>query len=522
MKKFDFESLLQIKSLNGRSEKDKINIVASLISYSYKASNISGLEHALMLSQQVNILDLSLKNQVYHHYHASLGWYYKGLLIRKSTKTSWAFQTEELSNEIFHLRKAISLPGFKNLPNKSKFRIYTNLGNTFSTVGRFIEAHEYWNKILDIDDDFSMALGNKGRILHNYSWYLFNDSWRKILLAFSYNNLGKALQKKENIEATETVEHFEQILKKTEPYVAEKYRSTLPNLNTLKLKGTKKLNAYRKWASKNGLFINPLNDICTGSIACSDGLTLPPISIEHNTPPTSILLFNQIKQEFATARFTFYKATKNRRPHYSDIDVLLSEADDPTLLIYNPDTYSYNIELLKITFRVSYSILDKIAYLLNDYLKLNHYRNDVDFRNLWYIDKNKDKKLKPFFEKSNNWPLRGLYWLSKDFQEIEGDYNEVIEPDAKEIAMIRNFIEHRAFRVFDRLPPNDIDNSKKSQSYIITRKEFEQKTLKVLKLTRAAIMYLSLAINQEEKKKEHSKAKSGTINMDAIPHSNKK
>lgn len=41
--------------------------------------------------------------------------------------------------------------------------------------------------------------------------------------------------------------------------------------------------------------------------------------------------------------------------------------------------------------------------------------------------------------------LLGLFWLSKDFEGIDSP----IEPEAKEIAIMRNFMEHKSFKIVE-------------------------------------------------------------------------
>ena len=72
------------------------------------------------------------------------------------------------------------------------------------------------------------------------------------------------------------------------------------------------------------------------------------------------------------------------------------------------------------------------------------------------------------------------------------------ETQAKELAQIRNFIEHKSFKIVEIGKSGLFDNG---LTFVITRDEFEQKTLKLITLIRASMIYLSLGINLEEKKK---------------------
>ena len=105
----------------------------------------------------------------------------------------------------------------------------------------------------------------------------------------------------------------------------------------------------------------------------------------------------------------------------------------------------------------------------------------------------------------NNNPLRGLYFLSKDFYTKDKDmeYLELAEPDAKEIADLRNNIEHKYFKIH-WIKPNESDGELRfdSLAYSIDESDFEKKVYRLLRCAREALIYLSLSIHIEEKKND--------------------
>jgi LA2681-like HEPN len=100
---------------------------------------------------------------------------------------------------------------------------------------------------------------------------------------------------------------------------------------------------------------------------------------------------------------------------------------------------------------------------------------------------------------SQNWPLRGLYWLSKDLIENESEFSKSILPEAQQIAKIRNFMEHKSFKILDMGETAIVDND---LTYQIQRHELEQKVYILIQMARSAIINLSFAIHLEEMKKE--------------------
>ena len=502
------DDILGIKTLDNYPIDDQVNILGILFDQSFDNLSIECLNHVFELSKQIDIDSLSDENFTTLHYDLSNGWHYLKSLKYKTLEDVWNFQMEELTKEIFHLRKAISSVGFQKVEKERQCQIYTNIGNSFSFVGRFIEAQYYWNKAIDILPNFSMAIGNKGNGLFHYGQSLFDEFHKDIFWVFAFHNLASAFEYKEQLHIS-AEEGFQKVFDHLGSIITDKYKSTLPNLNDFDLGDDKELADYRKWGIENCLFLNPLNDLGNFSVASHDCLNLPTLVIEAKKPPVYLNLYNQIKQEFGTARYSYYHSTRGNSPHFSDIDITLVETQETA-------RYSFYIEQLKISFRLSYSILDKIAYLLNEYLQLGIQSHRVSFKSLWYSNP-RQMELRSFFLNSDNWALRGLYWLSKDLYEKENDFDSVLEPDAKEIADLRNFIEHKGLKIVSDYRIPGIYDEDKDISYTISRTEFERKSMNILKLTRAAIMYLSLAIFHEENKKDYSKLKTLPINSGIIP-----
>jgi hypothetical protein len=90
-----------------------------------------------------------------------------------------------------------------------------------------------------------------------------------------------------------------------------------------------------------------------------------------------------------------------------------------------------------------------------------------------------------------------LYWLAKDFFEKAND--EVAEPQARGLSDIRNHLEHKYLRVTvaesPPAPPDDL-------AFMVSREQFERKAVHLLKLARAALMYLAIGVGFEEKRRE--------------------
>ncbi len=346
-----------------------------------------------------------------------------------------------------------------------------------------------------------MARGNRGRAVMYYADKLYDFGHRNIFAMFAYKDINLAVQSIKdypNLGDVSLLPFFENAQRQIANKFDVKKIEELYCPEGFSWGNSQEEIEYRKWVAENNAFLNPLNDFETGPIIAHDVLSLPSFVTNIDEPPVLIGLFNQIKQEFASARFLFFEGMRSEESHFSDQGVgLVNTLDYPQ--------YGIATEKIKIAFRMLYSIFDKMAFFLNYYLKLGIEEQKISFRNIWFNFGKKPKTIKDEFNKSENWAFRGLFWMSKDF--FEDDFKEFLEPDAIEINAIRNYLEHKYLKVkmFENLDTkavkNYFDSFNDNLSYQISKKEIEKKTLELLKRARAAIINLSLGMNFEEQKK---------------------
>jgi hypothetical protein len=305
------------------------------------------------------------------------------------------------------------------------------------------------------------------------------------------------------------------------------------DLSSFPIGDTDEEKKYRTWCLQNALFLNPLNDLGPYPIAAGDVLSIPTIVTSLFEGPNCQILFNQLKQEFITARYRYYQGIIANTVHFSDKEVFLFDTEDYPV-------YSKASEDIKITFRLCYSILDKIAFFLNYYLKLGINEKDVYFKKIWFSQKRingeskrpkrKVLQLRDNLTQKNNLPLLGLFWISKDLFEEDIRFKDALEPDAKEWYQIRNHLEHKFLKLqlfndesyhHSNLFFGEIN---KSLTYSLGIHDFERKTLKLIKTVRAALIYLVLAMQYEEferKQLKEKEIKSISIKLNRFPDDKK-
>ena len=228
---------------------------------------------------------------------------------------------------------------------------------------------------------------------------------------------------------------------------------------------------------------------------------LPPLTEGLNErpdgylPPPILGFFSQMKQEYVSARFMLFEGMSSTSVHFSDRRVALTDT-------LNYPLYSLASERIRTAFRVAYSLLDKVAFLVDRYWKLGKAPERINFKNVWMIE-NKQRLL-PQFENRSNWPLRGLFWLSKEL--FDDQLKMTTAADARELHAIRNALEHTYLRVSEGwAKPFTISATTGSGFGIeIGSDELEAKAIRVLQIARSALFYASFAISHEELEKERA------------------
>lgn len=487
-----------MRDINKNTPSEILNKLAGIFETSRDERNLSKLKDGLALSSEVDISRFSDSEKCRFNYFVANGWHYVLLLKYDSPDDAGMF-TGEYEKEIYHLR--IALQFIDGVDANGACEVLTNLGCAFSHIGRYAEAQYYFDWALGIDSGFGMASGNKGYGLFRYARELSDESHRFVFLQYARKYLLEA-SRKENVYA-EAKKGFRGLADHIASVFPVKLLDDYKVYSDILADCSEEERKYRLWCVEKVLFLNPLNDVIRQNIVARDIVHTPTMTLKKGEKPVYQSIFNQIKQEFVTARFLFYEGIHNTWKHFSDCGVTLYSVFDIPL-------YSINVEKVKIAFRLCYSIFDKIAYMLNIYLKLGIANNKVSFRNIWHKSGNCKNPVRTDIFKEYNPSLQGLFWLSKDLDE---NGSSPIEPEAREIATIRNYIEHKSFKVVEA---KNLCWEEFPEIYEIERNDFYDKTMRLLRLTRAALLYLSSAIYVEERYRTPLDGEIKSIDMEPL------
>jgi tetratricopeptide (TPR) repeat protein len=452
---------------------------------------LDGTRHAIQLANELlaspRFATMAPELQALTHYFVANAWYGVDHLDPEADARAWDWHAEPLERQIFHLRSALAMDV---LDPARQCRVHTNLGSALDRVGRTVEAVECYDQALALDPKYGMPVGNRGVALESFAYGLPDIGHVVFVLRHAAAALTRASKLPVDAPGVE-----EQFARNAAAIRAKIKGYRLARRREYSLGKSKAERAYRAWVLRERLFLNPLNDLGELLIAAHDPLSPVSIVMPLGKGPYLFSYFNSLKQEFVSARFLLYQGLRRHGRHFSDRGVKLSDTLDDSVR-------GLGMEKVKAAFRVAYSLLDKVAFFLNDYFTLRIRHQDVSFRDLWYEPKKKGaakdatRVLRSQFVDAENLPLRGLFWISKDLADQREDRQAVLAPDSQEIVRIRNHLEHKNLRLVAGLPAGLYPDP---LAHVLRRGDFERKTIRIMKHARAALIHLACAVAVEER-----------------------
>lgn len=369
---------------------------------------------------------------------------------------------------------------------KSRYRAIVHLGGLYDHFGRFQEAQYLWLQAGCLNESDSLWRYNIGFSLASTHGY-YEDRAEPFVLARAKALLKECLDKSElYYSATQIYETIK--LWKT-PDISLDVNVEYDNTEE---------GEYNLWVNHNWLRLNAYNDVNPNSILSQDdslyfkGVYSPKEDADFGYRMFTLL--NEIKQEYVSARYLLYRYFQDSgSQHYSDKRVWLADNLDYV-------DYSYNLEIAKSAFRALYSILDKIAYALNEYLDLGLNARSVSFKDVWFSDKKTRRLRKQVLDMESNYSLSGLLFIRNDI--YGGNENYLQDEGTVRLQAIRNAMEHRSIAI---VADGEFDDS--GLVLKVSRKDFEDIGLSLIRTVRQAIFCLVNMVNHNEyDKKQQIKA----------------
>jgi hypothetical protein len=421
---------------------------------------------------------------------AATVWYYRSnvqaALQHLDDPQSWKWRQPHGERQILYLRRAHAHAGFASLHRFVRAQVTTNLANNLNSLGRSVEAIAIYDDSLRHQPRFAMALGNRGLARMDFARALHDQGHAAIILLAAYDDLAAAASAEAVWDGSYPGirEQFIAKAAEIETVIDVTAARSLTDLEDHSLGRSKQERAYRQWALTHQLFLNPMNVLGCHRIAATDRFGLPSYRSPTNDPPQFIAWFNQLKQEYVAARLFLFEAEGGPADHFADRELMLVDTlDHPA--------FGLSLEKMRIAFRTAYSLLDKVAGFVNAYFQLGEKPERVTLRNVWLA---KDRRsVRSDFAERPNLALRGLYWLALDIVGAEASDADAIAPGASELHRLRNALEHRCLvlrEVDTDLPTGIVETT--------TVEAFRDHALTMIRLARAFLIYLSLAVGREE------------------------
>ncbi len=409
-----------------------------------------------------------------------------------------------LEKEIYYLRTTLDMyennfpdddDSIDNIESKvAKYiamRSYTNLGNAFRALNRYIAAIDCFHNALLISNGFAMASLNLSFLLFHYAQLQIRPYEQRYYHHACFYYYEQTKNHKVNLESQDYLDALENCISAFTASYIDGYLSKPLDLPPFHVPDQAEFD-YRNYLLMFRLFLDPCLDILSEPCFAVDSIHLPfnyPLSEQEKE---FVGLFNQIKQEYNLARYLWYKvSTDDTYEHYADKELDLIDTGDLA-------NYSLQESLMRIAFKTAYSLFDRIGFFINEYFQVGLTEAKISFKNVWK-EKLCDGNGQVYFIVPNpiirthlsNPLIQAMFWLQKDF--FEDKKISVTAPHAERIFQMRNDMEHNCLRTG-------------KQSYDVTFTKYtsdekiEDNTYRLLRLARELIIYLCLAVGFDRKK----------------------
>lgn len=333
-------------------------------------------------------------------------------------------------------------------------RAYLCLANAYDHMGRFCETQQYYKLAAKDEKNVVDVEINQGYSYANmHAFWTEEEPW-----------IVRRAQQLMNKHSTEFEKKAPELMNVVCGWPAPSF--DVPVADFTKMKD----GDYEYWVNQNYLRINRFCDVePLSQMSVADNVKLQHIRDTQDKCKLFETSFNEIKNAFIETRRLTFKAIGG--------------------------SGEVNVELIKMTYKNFYSILDKIAVFIQAYLNLPLKVHQVDFATIW-TEKKSNRIRQEFLAHPQNLSLLALYNIKLDVYGSRS-FDYVIDEQTKDLQRIRNFIEHKVIVIRDGEMTYD------NYQLQISKRELEINTIRLAQLVRCAIIYLcNFVMHAEYDKKE--------------------
>jgi tetratricopeptide (TPR) repeat protein len=396
----------------------------------------------------------------------------------------WYITPELVKGDLFEAKqcylRAFKLINIRELDDLS-IQILTNLASNLNQSGRIVEALQLFDMVLKYNPNFPQALIGKAdtlcfmisRTYCGRSISLFAEVYFLFIRGLEQNLfIPPDIQTSININLEHCIKALKDLNFNFEDVINE---------FELNEQEYKQHSIETKFYLDNFLGMSEHSLYCKCNEAKTDDLFIgfPGLEVTNRKVAELEHLLNRIKSEFSFARkqlFEFSHSDSTDNMFYQDFGV-------------HQLIYGVKNEKLRISFRMCFGILDKIAQgilYLYDLEKGNN--ENTYFESFWKNAKAPAGRWEKFNEVKNT-HLTALYSIACDLSKYNGEFSYYKK--------WRNQLEHDVFSMV----PLNMENQDVLESDLLsewtTEKDFEEKSLHLLQLVRAAIFSFAFCCREE-------------------------
>ena len=394
----------------------------------------------------------------------------------------------------------------KSIPEELIPNILTNYANLLDHLGRTVEAVDHYYDCLELAPEHAVAMGNCGEAiqrlfnispLHNEK--LLYESWQLLKAANEReSSISQVSGKRARIRCRDRLNNIETYIESQISGGCEAFKTHITGFVEVHKSRPSEL-AQRFKQDRLLLTVSPYLSNCT--LEHKDDVFFGDIVVPLQEPQQRFNdmahALNHIKEDFATARYLYYQS-QSQVPELVEASAMTSYADTLDYAVFG-----LRSGFLKSSLRLATDMFDKCAGFLNLYLELGHPEDKVIFSNVWYNKRQYKKGLHENIEtllKANHF-LAALYDINKDL--YSGTYPAPFRS-------IRNDATHK------RLVLSWYGSLDETGSTIHDLSDFQEHVRILLRMAKAAVIYLVAVVDVEEKRRKAERVTRGK-NSGVIP-----
>lgn len=376
----------------------------------------------------------------------------------------------------------------ESVPEHVRVQALTNLGNSYDSEGRDVEAIAVYDEVLALNPAFGMALGNKGTALRYVA--AFAGKHQPTVLAEAVTALDAALKGEAGIVefgGASALEHFRE---------QRAAINVKPEFVHNRREHPEWQDPHLRWCAQHKLFLHVSPSCLSEAYEKLDALYFNGITVgfddsEQRRANDLIDAFNALKQDYIAARYLLWLADGPESPireHAAAITARGGYLDTLGYARWGPRT-----GLATQAFAAASNLLDKIAGGVHIYYGTARKSQGMYFRYLWHprhADHKPDVMDPELVDAASTPGLRALCDLSCEL-ERETPLNELLEQ--------RHAATHR-FVVVHRLPGASNEPAGDWLEHV-DWDDLVSGAITLLGTARSALIYLARTIDIEEQRR---------------------